>query len=71
IAETLNIDTPMTTYVARHSFSTVLKRGGAPTEYIQECLGHDSIQTTEYYLDSFEDETKSEFSALLTRFNNN
>jgi len=68
LSQKLDINKHVTTYTARHSFSTVLKRGGAPTEYIQECLGHDSIQTTEYYLDSFEDDTKLNFTALLTKF---
>jgi len=29
-----------TTYVVRHTFSTVLKRSGVSTEFIQESLGH-------------------------------
>jgi len=39
IKEKLGIDKKITTYVARHTFSTVLKRSGASTEYIQEALG--------------------------------
>jgi len=44
------------TYVARHTFSTALKRSGASTEFIQEALGHTDIKTTESYLDSFDRE---------------
>ncbi|MBD0284845.1 MAG: tyrosine-type recombinase/integrase, partial [Flavisolibacter sp.] len=50
----LGIDKKATTYAARHTFSTVLKRSGASTEFIQEALGHTDIKTTEQYLDSFD-----------------
>src|SRR5690606_15588322 len=36
----LGIEKSVTTYVARHTFSTVMKRSGASTEFIQEALGH-------------------------------
>jgi site-specific recombinase XerD len=65
IAESLGISKKVTTYTARHSFSTVLKRAGASTELIKESLGHSSIQTTESYLDSFENEVKKEFAKKL------
>ena len=68
ILKNLGIDKKRTTYVARHTFSTVLKRSGASTEYIQEALGHSDIKTTENYLDSFEKEVKKEFAQRLTSF---
>ncbi len=68
IAISLEISKPVTTYVARHSFSTVLKRSGASTEFISEALGHRDIKTTVSYLDSFEDETKKQFSEKLSAF---
>jgi integrase len=68
IRKQLGIDKKITTYVARHTFSTVLKRSGASTEYIQEALGHADIKTTENYLDSFGKEIKREFSNKLTSF---
>lgn len=55
----------ITTYSARHSFSTVLKRSGASIAFISESLGHKSIATTAYYLDSFEDEEKIKWSEKL------
>jgi integrase len=55
-------------YSARHSFATVLKRKGAPTEFISEALGHSNLITTQSYLDSFEDETKKQYANLLTKF---
>ena len=64
----LGISKPVTTYTARHSFSTVLKRSGVSIEYISESLGHSSLQTTENYLDSFEDDVKRKYADLLTNF---
>lgn len=68
IGKGLGFAKPVTTYTARHSFSTVLKRSGAPLEYISESLGHSSFQTTENYLDSFENESRRQYSNLLTKF---
>lgn len=62
----LEIDQKIGTYVARHSFSTVLKRKGISSEFIKESLGHSSLVTTENYLDSFTDDVKLEYSNLLT-----
>ena len=64
----LGIDKKATTYVARHTFSTVLKRLGASTEFIQEALGHTNIKTTEHYLDSFDRETKRELAGRPSPF---
>ena len=70
ILKNLGIDKKATTYVARHTFSTILKRSGASTEYIQEALGHSDVKTTESYLDSFGKEVKKEFALRLTSFKN-
>ena len=68
ILPNLGIDKKATTYVARHTFSTVLKRSGASIEFIQEALGHTDIKTTESYLDSFDRETKWELAGRLSAF---
>lgn len=65
IAKAVGITKKVTTYTARHSFSTVLKRSGASIEFISESLGHSNLKTTESYLDSFEDEMKKEFANML------
>ncbi|MCS2500263.1 site-specific integrase [Bacteroides ovatus] len=56
IGQFLNLSIPITTYVARHSFATVLKRSGVNISIISEALGHTNLSTTQYYLDSFENE---------------
>ena len=68
IALKVGIDKNVTTYYARHSFSTILKRSGASTEFIGEQLGHQSLTTTQSYLDSFQDEMKEKFANKLTDF---
>ena len=54
IGEKLDIPIDLTTYVARHSYATVLKRSGVSTAIISESLGHSSEKVTQIYLDSFE-----------------
>jgi integrase/recombinase XerD len=68
IAQELEIGKDITTYTARHSFSTRLKRSGVSIHSISEALGHTSVSTTKAYLDSFDDESKKEMAKLLTNF---
>lgn len=68
IANELEITKPVTTYAARHSFSTVLKRSGASMEVISEMLGHSNLTTTKRYLDSFESDTLKHTAKALTNF---
>ena len=65
VAAMVGIDCTMTTYVARHSFATVLKREGVSISIISEAMGHRDITTTEIYLDSFYDEQKDVAMAKL------
>lgn len=53
-AKELKIESEVTTYVARHTYATVLKRSGVNIAIISESLGHSDIATTQIYLDSFE-----------------
>ena len=50
----LGLTTKLTTYVARHTYATVLKRSGVNIAIISESLGHSDLSTTQIYLDSFE-----------------
>ena len=58
----------ISTYTARHSFATVLKRAGANIAYISESLGHQDLKTMENYLASFEREERQKNAELLTKF---
>lgn len=68
IASKLNIEENISTYTARHSYATVLKRSGASLEFISESLGHSDLKVTERYLDSFEDETRLANTKKLLEF---
>jgi len=65
LAAHCGIEAELTTYVARHSFATILKRQGVNTSLISEMLGHDSEKTTQVYLDSFESKVLDEVSKGL------
>jgi site-specific recombinase XerD len=65
IARVSKVKAVLTTYVARHSFATILKRQGVNTSLISEMLGHDSEKTTQIYLDSFENKVLDEVSKAL------
>ena len=54
VGEELGLPIDLTTYVARHTYATVLKRSGVNTSIISESLGHSSEKVTQIYLDSFE-----------------
>ncbi len=60
IGKELDLSLSLTTYVARHSFATVLKRSGVSTSIISESLGHSSERVTQFYLDSFDNEQMNE-----------
>jgi len=53
---------------ARHSFTTKMMSEGASLEMLQECLGHQSKQTTQNYWGGFDDPTKKSFAANIMNF---
>ena len=65
LGKLIGLDVNLNTYVARHSFATVLKRSGASTEYISESLGHSNVSITENYLGSFEIDQKRSWAEML------
>lgn len=66
ISNLLNLDVPLTTYVSRHSWATIAKRSGISTAVISEGLGHESEETTQVYLDSFENDVLDDANELIT-----
>lgn len=56
IGEDLGLSLTLTTYVARHSQATVMKKAGVSTAVIREIMGHSSERVTQIYLDSFDNE---------------
>lgn len=69
IGKELGFEAKLTTYVARHSYSTVLKRSNEVSiDYISESLGHKDRKTTQHYLDSFEHDDLERYGKLLVAF---
>lgn len=60
IGKELGVELKISSYVARHSYATVLKRAGVSTSVISESLGHSSERVTQIYLDSFGNEQMDE-----------
>ena len=56
LAAQFGVEANLTTYVARHSFASVLKKSGVNIALISEALGHSDLTTTQIYLDSFDNE---------------
>jgi len=65
IGDELEIEGEMSSYVARHSWATIGKFLNVPIQVISEGLGHDSIQTTQIYLDSFDNGVIDDASRLI------
>ncbi len=55
----------MTFYSARHTYAMRSKRKGVPTSAIQDALGHATEQTTQAYLESFEDEVIDSYDDMV------
>ncbi len=66
IAESVGIESKVTSYVARHSWATIAKDLNVPISVISEGLGHEDIKTTQIYLDSFDDDVIDKANELIT-----
>ncbi|QIG90660.1 site-specific integrase [Chryseobacterium sp. POL2] len=54
ISKIAKIETHLTSYVARHSFATIMKNKGISTDIISELMGHSNVQVTMTYLKEFD-----------------
>lgn len=68
LAKDNNLPTEISTYWARHSYTTNAIRNGATMEFLQESLGHQNIKTTQGYFAGFDNDTKKEFSQSIMNF---
>lgn len=65
IAKIAEIGKNLTSYVARHSYATLLKQKGATTDEISELLGHSDVQITMTYLKEFDNTVLDEANRKL------
>lgn len=56
---------PFTIYTARHTYANILKRSGAPSNVIQDSLGHTTEAMTQAYLNSFETSVIDDYDAQI------
>lgn len=68
VAAKVGIDAKMTTYVARHSYTSKLLRAGISIEFLRQQLGHTDSKTTLNYAQKIDFNTKKEATNLLTEF---
>jgi len=68
LAEAAGVTTDISTYWARHSFTTNAIRSGASMEFIQESLGHQDMKTTMNYWGGFEESVKRDISEKIMDF---
>jgi site-specific recombinase XerD len=68
LAKKVNIDENISTYYARHSFSTNAIRSGASMELVSEQLGHADLKTTQNYFSGFEDDSIEDLTKKLMSF---
>jgi integrase len=54
IGKLANVEIPITTYVARHTFATLLKNSDVSSRVIGEMMGHKDEKITETYLKKFD-----------------
>jgi integrase/recombinase XerD len=68
LAEAAGLPADISTYWARHSFTTNAIQSGASMEFIQESLGHQDMKTTMNYWGGFEESVKRGISETLMDF---
>ncbi|UTX47171.1 site-specific integrase [Chryseobacterium sp. MA9] len=68
LAKANEITEEISSYWARHSFSTMALNSGANIELIGEYLGHSDIKTTKNYLSGFDDANKEAIINKITDF---
>ena len=65
IGELLRLEIKLTSYVARHTYATTLKRKKANIGFISQAMGHTDINTTKAYLENFENDEIDKLDDLL------
>lgn len=65
IASLCEIDKPLSSYVARHSYANCLKQKGVATDIISESMGHQNIAVTQAYLKELDNSLIDEAMEVL------
>ena len=57
IGEMAGLHIPLTTYVSRHSWASIMRDMGNDISVISKGLGHEDIKTTQIYLSAIDNST--------------
>jgi transposase len=66
IAVVADIEVPLTTYTARHTWATLARDYGAPISVISAGLGHTSEEMTRVYLKDFDVFMLNQVNSIVT-----
>lgn len=66
LGEKIGIKQSLTTYVMRHAWATQALQLGIDVVKIKDGLGHDSLETTQSYLEEFDNDVIDEMNDLIT-----
>lgn len=69
VRKQIGLDYPLTTYMARHTWATLVKELGIPVSVISEGLGHSSEDMTRIYLKEFDTSVLDEVNKKVANFN--
>ncbi|MDE6120742.1 MAG: tyrosine-type recombinase/integrase, partial [Muribaculaceae bacterium] len=67
IAAMIDVNIPLTLYVARHSWASAAKAKGIPLSIISEGMGHDSEATTRIYLASLDTSVVDKANSIILK----
>lgn len=67
ISDNLEFEVKATFQRARHSYSSISRNAGVTVDYISQSLGHQNLETTKNYLDSFEEKKIIENQSYLLK----
>ncbi|WPV00731.1 site-specific integrase [Mucilaginibacter sp. cycad4] len=68
IADTCDIDKPLTFHIARHTFATtVTLNHGVPIETVSKILGHSSIKQTQHYAKLTDNKVSDDINQLIAK----
>ena len=62
ISRLLELDTPLSSYVSRHTWATTARNHNTPLSVISSGMGHTSEQTTRIYLAAINDSVIDQFN---------
>ena len=69
ITKMLNIDIDLTTYVARHTFATLLVSSGSEIYTVSKILTHKNVSTTQIYADLIDEKKRQSAETIKIKPN--